>query len=214
MNKLTGMLLYVCIQEPVDAYIKSGEDPKPKEWKVSIALTDEDEVDAFQEFVEKTWKSKSSIKKVKVADFEGIYKVAPPEGAEKNVWVITIRKSTELGKTGKPVPEAFRPRVYLQEGNKRNEITNEMLVGNGSKGSVSFEVFEKRDGSGNIILKNVLVTDLVEYTKKDAPRNDGSEFDDEPAPAPAEKAEEKPASKPVKTKAKTGESSDGDDVPW
>jgi len=211
MNKLTGTLLYVCVQEPTKAYVKAGEDPKPDEWKVSICLTDEDDADAYQEFVEKTWKSKASMKKVKAAEFEGIYKCPVPEGAGKNVWVVTIRKSTELGKTGKPVPDLYRPRVYLQEGNVRNEITNEKLVGNGSKGSVSFEVFEKRDGSGNIILKNVLVTDLVEYTKASSDYKPGSEFDDEDEPVVEQQKQAKEAPKKAKPKA---DDIPDDDIPF
>lgn len=215
--KINGMLLYVAIQEPVKAYQKPGTDPKPDEWKASVVLTDEDYVDELEEWATKS-DIKLSIKKVKTAAFEETYKVAPPEDAGKNVWVLTLRKSTELGKTGKPVPQQFRPKVYQKKGKVLVDVTNEVLVGNGSYGTVSTDLFVRNNGSASIYLKNVLVTDLVEYVKTESSSSyvEGSEFADEDteieqAVAPKKQSEDKPkGSTKAKPKVEAEDDSDQD----
>ena len=177
---IEGMVLYVSIQEPVNAYQKPGTDPKPPEFKLSLVLTDEDYVDDLEDWATKL-DCKLSLKKVKAAEFEGIYKVAPPSDAGKNVWVWTLRKSTELGKTGKPLPQQYRPKVYQKKGNTLVDITNEHLIGNGSTGIVSTELFVRNNGSASIYLKNLLVTNLIKYEKSEsdgASYQPGSEFGD------------------------------------
>ena len=176
--QLTGTLVYVCVQQAVKAFQKPGTDPKPDEWKASVVFSDEDEFDKFEEYVNNIG-GKVSMKKVKTAEFPNIYRTEVPEGAGKNVWVVTLRKSTELGKTGEKVPEKYKPRVFEKIGNKIVEITNEKLVGNGSVGQVSIEKFDRRDGTSSLYLKNVLVTELVEYVVPEGVNYvPGSEFDD------------------------------------
>lgn len=212
MDKLKGTLVYVCVQKPVKAYQKPGTDPKPDEWKASVVIGNEDEADAFEEYINGLG-AKVSIKKVKTAEFINIYKTDPPEDAGRNVWVVTLRKSTELGKTGEKVPDKYKPRVFQKIGNKIVEITNEKLVANGSKGQISIEKFDRRDGTSSLYLKNVLVTELIEYVAPEGSGNDytpGQEFDDSEDTEPATKAEAKPAkAKPVKK-----QESEDDDVPF
>jgi hypothetical protein len=196
MQKLTGMLLYVQLNKPAKAYVKAGEPVKPDEWKASVAITDEDVVDEYEEFA-KGIDAKTSIKKVKTTEFEGIYKVAPPEDAGKNIWVVTLRKSTQLGKTGKEVPDLYKPKVFEKVGKALVDVTNSKLPANGSYGSISIDKFERSNGTASLYLKNVLVTQMIEYVAESGPEYEpGSEFDDEPkaeaAPAPKAKAEVKP----------------------
>jgi len=196
MQKLTGMLLYVQLNKPAKAYVKAGEPVKPDEWKASVAITDEDVVDEYEEFA-KGIDAKTSIKKVKTTEFEGIYKVAPPEDAGKNIWVVTLRKSTQLGKTGKEVPDLYKPKVFEKVGKALVDVTNSKLPANGSYGSISIDKFERTNGTASLYLKNVLVTSMIEYVAESGPEYEpGSEFDDEPkaeaAPAPKAKAEVKP----------------------
>lgn len=175
-----GTVLYVNIQEPTKAYQKPGTDPKADEFKLSLVITDEDYVDDLEDWATKL-DCKLSLKKVKAVEFEGIYKVAPPSDAGKNVWVWTLRKSTELGKTGKPLPQQYRPKVYQKKGNTLVDITNEHLIGNGSTGIVSTELFVRNNGSASIYLKNLLVTNLIKYEKSEsdgASYQPGSEFGD------------------------------------
>src|SRR5574343_1759568 len=140
--KVTGTLLYVCIQEPTKAYQKPGTDPKPDEYKVSIAVTDEDYVDELEDWAAKN-DIKLSMKKVKTTAFEETYKIAPPEGAGKNVWVWTLRKSTELGKYGKRVPPKFSKKVFKRKGKVLVDVTNEVLVGNGSDATVTTDLLDR-----------------------------------------------------------------------
>ncbi len=177
-EKIFGTLVYVQLQEPVKAYVKPGAPVKPDEWKAGVVLTDEDYVDALEDYAREL-DTQISLKKVKVAEFEDKYKTAVPEGAGKNVWVLTLRKSTELGKTGKPVPDQFKPKVYLKEGKVLKDVTATTLVGNGSKGAISVDRFDRTAGGSSLYLKNVLVTDLVEYEAKSSDYRSGSEFEDE-----------------------------------
>ena len=211
MQKLTGMLLYVSLNKAQKAYVKPGEPAKPDEWKASVAITDEDVVDEYEEFA-KGIDAKTSIKKVKTAEFEGIYKVAPPEDAGKNIWIVTLRKSTELGKTGKPVPDLYKPKVFEKVGKALVDVTNSKLPANGSYGSISIDKFERTNGTASLYLKNVLVTEMIEYVAETGPEYEpGSEFDDEPkAEAPKAKAEPKAEVKP-KARAKVETPADGDD---
>lgn len=213
MDKITGTLVYVCIPKAVKAMEKNGV-KKPDEWKASVVV-DEDTADAFEEYGTQC-KTMVSCKKVKIAEFEAKYKCSPPEGAGKNVWVITLRKSTELGKTGKPVPDQYQPKVFEKIGRNVVEITNSKLVGNGSKGTISIDPFTRSDGSVTLFLKNVLVTDLVEYVPVERDTGPaGSEFnendDDGDTPALAPQATgTKQRAKPTKPDLADME----DDIPF
>lgn len=215
MQKLTGMLLYVQLNKSVKAFVKAGDAPKPDEWKASVALTDEDVLDEYEAFA-KEIDAKTSIKKVKTAEFEGIYKVAPPEDAGKNIWVVTLRKSTELGKTGKPVPDLYKPKVFEKVGKALVDVTNSKLPANGSYGSISIDKFERTNGTTSLYLKNVLVTSMIEYVPEESAAYEaGSEFDDEaeveaPKAKPAAKVEAKP-----KARAKVEAApEDDDEIPF
>lgn len=177
LEKIPGTLVYVCVAEPVKAYVKPGAPTKPDEWKAGVVITDEDYIDALEEYAKKL-DTQISLKKVKSVEFEGIYKTPVPEGAGKNVWVLTLRKSTELGKTGKPVPPQYQPKVFEKLGSKLVEITTSKLVGNGSKGIISIDKFDRSAGGSSLYLKNILVTDLVEYVKTESDYESGSEFEE------------------------------------
>ena len=204
-DKIEGMILYASIRDAVEAYQKPGTPPKCKEWKVSVVLTDEDYVDNLEDWAKKN-DVKLSLKKVKTAEFEGYYKVAPPEDAAKSVWVWTLRKSVELGKTGKPVPDKYKPKVYQRKGATLVDITATVLVGNGSIGVVSTDLFVRNNGSASIYLKNVLVKDLVEYIKEESGSSyvEGSEFG-----IPVEDTEDK-----SEKKSKVVESEEDDSSPF
>jgi len=178
MKKIEGTLVYVQVKDSVKAFVKPGVPPKPNEWKASIVVTDKDVIKEYKKFA-KSLDTLVSIKEVEAAEFEDAYKCPLPEGAGDEVWVVTLRKSTELGKTGKPVPSQYTPRVYERVGKTLVDVTQTKLPANGSKGAISFDVFMKTQGGGSIFLKNVLVTEMIEYVKQDAEQGEpGSEFDD------------------------------------
>ena len=207
MQKLSGMLLYVQINKPVKGYVKPGSPPKADEWKASVAITDEDVLDEFEAFV-KEIDAGSSIKKVKTVDFTASYKVAPPADAGKNIWVVTLRKSTELGKTGNPVPDLYKPKVFEKVKNTLIDVTNTKLPANGSYGSISIDRFDRTNGTTSLYLKNVLVTEMIEYVFDETVYNPGDEFGESPeakAEVPKVKAIPKAEAEvpKVETKAKT-----------
>jgi hypothetical protein len=199
IEKLKGTLLYVQVQEPTACYEKE----KGKEWKSSIVV-DEDTADLWNEIY-----TKQPAKVVKTSDFEALYKTPPPFPDAKKQYVITLRKNTLLA-DGKPVPDKYACKVLLKTPEGNEDITQTTLVGNGSKGMISVEHYDAKLGAV-ARLKNILVTELVEYIKPDNAA--GSEFDDDavstPAPAP------KPAAKPVKTPAKAPPAApEDDDTPF
>jgi hypothetical protein len=216
-NKISGMIVFCNISKPVKSYVKPGTPAKPDEWKCSIVLTDEDRVDELEAYG-KSLDTLLSMKKVKSVDFQATFKVAPPKDAGKNVWIMTLRKSTELGKTGEPVPLEYEPKVFEKIGNTMLEITTMKQVGNGSYGTMSVDKFDRSNGGSSLYLKNLLVTDLIQYVKKGSEYEAGSEFsDDEDAPtvvkAPAKAP--MPVKAPAKTKAKpVDEDDDSSDLPF
>lgn len=213
MKKLTGVLLYVCINKPTKAYVEKGQPARPDEWKASVAITDEDVVDAYEEFA-KEINAKTSVKKVKTSEFQAIYKVAPPEDAGKNIWIITLKKSTKLGKTNKDVPDLYKPKVFEKVGSTLVDVTNSKLPANGSFGSISIDTFERNNGTTSIYLKNVLVTNMIEYVAQESSYNPGDEFEDSDKPVKQEKV---PQAEKPKAKAKVAQPAveeDDEDIPF
>ncbi len=208
ITKVTGTLVYVCVQKPAKAYVAQGAEPKPDEWKASIVLTDEDEVDNLEAYAAELG-TQLSLKKVMTAEFKDKYKIDPPEDAGKKVWVLTLRRSTEKGKTGEKIDRKYQPRVYLKTGSVLKDITETQLVGNGSKGAISIHRFDRKQGGASLYLQNVLVTELVEYQEREFAEA-GSEFldDDTPAAEVKQSAPMKTVKKPTKVDDKN------DDVPF
>lgn len=165
MKKLTGMLVFVQLQKAVPCYDKE----KGTEYKAGIVV-DEDTADAFAEIY-----PKQAAKKVKRTEFEKIYKVAPPEGTEKNLYVVTLKKNSKLA-NGNDIPDKYRPRVFEQVEGSRLDVTYTKLPANGSHGTVSINHYENDYGT-HARLMNILVTDMIEYEGGDEYET-GSEFDD------------------------------------
>ena len=200
-TKVSGMIVYCNMYEAKNAWVKPGAPKKPKEWDCSIVLTDEDTVDDLEAYG-KALDTMLSIRKVKTTEFKEAYKVDPPEGAGKNVWIFKLKKSTEQGKTGRKIPFKFYPQVLQNtpEGRIRlNDIWKEVieidedgndirkvvqtskqpvLVGNGSFGTISIDRFDRSSGGATLSLKNLMVTDLKAYVGSGA-SNDGAEFDED-----------------------------------
>jgi len=214
-DKVSGMIVFCQMDEAVPAYVKPGAPKKPSEWKCSIVLTDEDMVDELEAYG-KSLDTLLSMKKVKTVDFEKTYKCAPPEDAQKNVWVFTLRKSTELGKTGKPVPSKFEPKVFEKVKNTMVDVTHTKRPANGSYGTVSIDRFDRTTGGASLFLKNLLVTQMIEYVPTESDYEAGSEFGDDSASdgdggtvsVPAKAKTAKPV---VKAKPKQQEAEDEDE---
>jgi hypothetical protein len=200
IKKLTGTLLYIQVQKPVACFEKS----KGSEWKASICV-DEDTADAWAEDY-----PKQSATVIKTSEFEAKYKVPAPYPDAKKQYVITLRKNTKLG-NGNDVPDLYKPKVMVPDGSSYKDVTQEVLPANGSKGSLSVDVWEM--DKGNVArLKNILVTEMIEYEgSSGAEYTPGDEFGSgASAKAPA-KAEKPVAKKKVVVKQEEVEE---DDVPF
>ena len=151
-NTIEGTLVFVTIQTPQTKY--QSDD---KEYKVGIVV-DEDTADSWNERF-----PKQTAKVVKTSDFKETYKIDPVFPDEKKQYVITIKKPASY-KDGNPLPPQYLPKVLLQDGKTAIDVTQSMLPANGSKGKVSFE--ENSNDFGTFSrLKNVLVTEMIEYKK-------------------------------------------------
>ena len=135
-------------------------------------------------------------------------------------YVVKFKKAHS--KKGVELPEKFRPRVFELVNGKNVDVTFTKLVGNGSKGKVSFSQFSNSYGEF-VQLDAILVEELVEYKSKgglpgsdfgaveyaEVPSNQkvvqkqGETDEDEPVA-------KKPPTKPVKPKAPVEDSGDSD----
>lgn len=210
-NMLTGVFVYACIRDAVENYDKTA-----KEWKIGVVV-DEDTSDSWDEVF-----PKQPAKVVRSDQFEDIYKIKPPFEGKKQ-YVITVRKDELLG-NGAPVPEQYRPKVFIENSKGKNvDITASKLVGNGSEGMVSIEVYENKYGTF-ARLRNVKVTNLIEYrpTINDPAGsefgevdNSGDEFDQSVDNEVVKETKVKASSKPSrKVKSNDVIDTDDDDAPF
>lgn len=199
ISKLSGMLLYVQVREPVDCY----EVEKGKEWKASIVV-EEEVADEWNEIYKK-----QGAKKIKRSDFKKQYKCEPPEGDEKNLYIITLKKNTHYKKDDElvEIDPQYHPRLKARKDGKVVDITDKVLAANGSLGQIS--VYTRQTDYGPIAqLQNILVTKLVEYKQRSEFDDDGEDTETVGVTEAEDASEEKPVKqekpKPTtKTVAKT-----------
>ena len=160
-NTIEGTLVFVSIQTPQTKY-QSNE----KEYKAGVVV-DEDTADSWNEMF-----PKQSAKVVKTSDFKDTYKIDAPFPNEKKQYVITLKKAAQY-KDGSTLPKQYQPKVLLAEGKQAIDVTDTMLPANGSVGKISFES-NSNDFGVFARLRNVLVTEMIEYKK--AGGNAGDDF--------------------------------------
>lgn len=153
MPTINGVLAYVKVQQPDFKYGSTTE----KEYSTDLVVQKADA---------KTWNKDFQKQKAKVVDredFERIYKIEPPfEGDE--LYVVKLKKQAQY-KDGTPIPDAVRPRVFVAGSNgKLQDVTKDVLVSNGSVGTVSYDVREN-DFGRFASLKAIRVDKLIEYKK-------------------------------------------------
>lgn len=146
--------LYAKVSNPVPAYNKVDS-----EWTVDVVASKADAKKVKKDF------PKTSLKEFDNADFTEKFGIEPPFPKQDEQFILKFKKSHI--KNGKETPEKYRPRVIQQlEDGSKEDITFEKMVGNGSKGTISYRVKET-DTYGNFVeLQAILVTDLVEYQSK------------------------------------------------
>ena len=180
---LDVMFLYVKLQKPVPSYAKEGEQSTSKEYCVDIVV-DEDTADSFDDALDK-----SAISRCKTAIFKEKYKVDPPYPDDKYQYLIKLRAFSHY-EDGTEVPYSYKTRpkvlVPVEEG-KVKDITMDMLVGNGSKGDVSFSIKDSKYGTSAKVT-NILVKDLIVYEVDDTETAFGSVINADEAVEKATKA--------------------------
>lgn len=146
--------IYTKIQNPVPAYNKVDT-----EWSVDVVMSKKDAKAIKKEF------PKTSLKEYDNDDFVEKFGFDVPFPEQDEQFIMKFKKSHI--KNGKETPEKYRPRVIqqLSDGSKV-DITFEKLVGNGSKGVLSYRVKETSTYGNFVELQAILVTDLVEYKSK------------------------------------------------
>ena len=146
--------IYAKIMNPVPAYNKVDS-----EWSVDVVMSKKDAKAIKKDY------PKTSLKEYDNADFVEKFGFEVPFPEQDEQFIIKFKKSHI--KNGKETPEKYRPRVIqeLADGS-RVDVTFEKLVGNGSKGDLSYRIKET-DTYGNFVeLQAILVKELVEYQSK------------------------------------------------
>ena len=198
---------YTKIMNPVPAYNKADS-----EWSVDVVVDKKTAKQVKKDF------PKTSLKEFDNDDFQEKFGVAPPFPSQDEQYILKFKKSHI--KNGKETPEKYRPRVIqeLSDGS-RVDITFDKLVGNGSKGDLSYRVKET-DSYGNFVeLQAILVKELVEYqSKSGGVTDDFGSVTLKDSPAPKEQVVEiqgdpKAKAKPRKEEVEQ-EDEDNSDLPF
>ena len=154
-NIVQGTLLYASIIEPKNKY-QSEE----KEFCIEVVVDKATAKAHGKQF------PKQKPKVVDTSDFKQLYKIAAPFADEDEQYVIKLKKPAQY-KDGTPIKKEHQPKVYIKQNGKAVPLAEGVLVGNGSKGQVSFDITENSYGVF-AKLKAVLVEELVEYKKQGA----------------------------------------------
>lgn len=152
-NVISGVLCYVKVTEPVNKY--QSED---KEFTLDLVVDKATAKEWGKRF------QKQKPKAIDTEDFEGIFKIKPPFPDQDEQFVIKMKRPAQY-KDGSPLPKQYWPKVLVRnEAGKAVPVAEGVLVANGSKGQVSFDVTDNSYGVFSR-LKNILVTELIEFKK-------------------------------------------------
>jgi hypothetical protein len=222
VKNFKGILAYVHIKEP---RLDKDEDPKnpqaTKSYEATIIFTDKAEAAKAREFC-KAQEYNTKVKIVEASDFEKRFRIPVPEGAGEVLWTLTLRRRSTMG-TGenmRPIDETFRPKLLQKVDGKLVDITQDVLVANGSEGIVTFNTYRyKARGQNAIFLQDILVTKLVPYIPAEGEGTVSSFGDSIPEtkvldPVYAEVKEDKPKSEKPTKKAAKAQDDDSDDIPF
>lgn len=204
INNVT--FLYTKIRKPVFKYGSTTD----SEWSVDCVISKAEA---------KKWKKafpKNKVKEFDNDEFVEKFKVDVPFPDQDEQYIIKVMKDCVKGEW--VTPEKYRPRVIVQENGKNVDKTFDILVANGSKGSVSYNLREVK-GEQFPQLSAILVTNLIEYISNSMPS--GSEFGAEIKAVPAGndnvpvvKQDDKNDSKPSKASAQEADIFEDQDVPF
>lgn len=243
INKKNGILddvvfCYTKMRDPVLKYQSKTE----REFTVDCVV---DKTTA------KEWKKtfkKNPVKEFDDDEFEEIFKIEPPfDNGTDEQYVIKL-KAPAQDKKGNPKPAKFLPSVLVPNEDEDSDadyvnVTDSVLVANGSSGKVAFNILSNDFGTFPQ-LNAILVEDLIEYEEagagsafggkvsgerseldekdyEDSDKGDVEEGSEDVTEAPEEEVEEKPAKssrrKGKKSSTKTEQEPEeefDDDIPF
>lgn len=160
-NDLENVFFYFSrVAEPIQKYQTTGDENK--EYVVTVVVSK----DQFKTFTD-SFPSKKTTP-IENDEFETKYKTKPPFPNQPMQYVLKF-KQRAFKKDGTPMPDSLRPKVYQFIDNVQTDITN-TLIGNGSKGTVRYQVWTPTKGvdpKPSVNLSNILITELVPYEKAD-----------------------------------------------
>ena len=158
---IEGFACYVKVHKPYTKY--QSED---KEFTLDLVISKDQA---------KQWKKdfkKQPPKEFDNDDFKNTFKIDPPFEDQDEQFVIKLKVDAQY-KDGTIKEKKFWPRVLVMEDGAAVDIAEGILVGNGSKVKVSYNV-RSNDFGTFAKLKNILVLDLIEF--EDGGGAAGSEF--------------------------------------
>lgn len=123
---------------------------------------------------------KNGVREVETSEFEAKYKFAPPYPDQDEQYVLKFKTNSHM-KDGNEVPYEWsnRPKVYVPDGDRVKDITKDVMIANGSKGVVAFNISNGKFGTIHHLV-GILVKDLVEREKRSqTPFGDESEANEE-----------------------------------
>ena len=200
-NVISGVFAYAKVAEPAKKF--QSEDT---EFSIDI-IVDKATYKAFgRQFV------KQKGKTVDNDDFESIYKIPVPFPDQDEQYVLKLKKAATY-KDGTQLPKQYWPKLLQAVNGKAVPIPEGVLIANGSKGKVAYDVTENSYGTF-AKLKSILVEQLIEYKK--AGGDPGADFGLETDYGASdlqqeEKQSESVAAKPAKPKTKTAPVVDDND---
>jgi hypothetical protein len=158
---IEGVACYVKVHKPYTKY--QSED---KEFTLDLVISKDQA---------KQWKKdfkKQPPKEFDNDDFKNTFKIDPPFEDQDEQFVVKLKVEAQY-KDGAVKEKKFWPRVLVMEDGAAVDIAEGILVGNGSKVKVSYNV-RSNDYGTFAKLKNILVLDLIEF--EDGGGAAGSEF--------------------------------------
>ena len=158
---IEGFACYVKVHKPYTKY--QSED---KEFTLDLVISKDQA---------KQWKKdfkKQPPKEFDNDDFKNTFKIDPPFEDQDEQFVIKLKADAQY-KDGTVKEKKFWPRVLVMKDGAAVDIAEGILVGNGSKVKVSYNV-RSNDYGTFAKLKNILVLDLIEF--EDGGGAAGSEF--------------------------------------
>ncbi len=129
----------------------------------------------------KAWNKAFPKQKAKELDndeFKKIFKIAPVFAEQEEQFVLKFKRPAQY-KDGNPMAEDLQPKVLVKQPNgKLKDVAKKVLIANGSKGVVEYDVIDNDYGTF-ARLKNIRVDHLIEYQSATSSELGDIEEDDE-----------------------------------